>query len=774
MRERPRASTDSEDSEPLSSEALPPDVLDEHVSPVPPAAADDATGPGTRSWPIWAGGLLLIVLGVVAYHNSLDGDFILDDVRAIRDNPSIQRLWPVWHAMVAPPNSGITSRPVVTLSLAVSHAMTGLGVRGYHVLNLVTHLLAGLALYGVVRRMLMSERLRDRYGNAALWLAMIAAGSGSCIRCRPRASPTSSSAPKSLMGLFFLLTLYCGIRGVDSPPPAPVVLAAIIACALGMGSKEVMVAAPLVMLLYDRVSSLPVLPGDAPAAAGGCTPAWPPPGWSWAPYSATSRVEEQTVLVTGLTPWRYALTQFGVIVHYLRLALWPHPLVLDYTWPLADGVAAVLPWARRRAGAGGRRRPWRSTAQAWVGFWGAWFFLILAPTSSVLPLADVAFEHRMYLPLAAVVVLSVVGGYELIGWTSRRFALSEDAARRGAIAVVILLVVLLGSLTIERNEDYRSQFFVYRDAVLNRPDNPRAQNNLGIELNKLGRTAEAENHFAAAVRLKPDSAEAQANLGMALLRRGQIDQGVTHLSEAVRLKPDLWEPHFALGVALKERGDLQGAIAQFVRALELKPNHAEARAELSAALIKAGKSREAVARLSASGSPGPSSPQAHYDLGNALYLQGKMAEAIGQYSEAIRLNPRFAEAHNNLALAVFAQGDVDGAIKHLSTARRLKPDYAKASLNLGTILYRQGRVKEAIDYFNDAARLDPSLERVRDEVLAEVAESKAAEGQAGEGKAAEGQAGEGKAAEGKAGEGKAGASKAGEGKAGQGKAGAKP
>ncbi|HXJ77662.1 MAG TPA: hypothetical protein VMS64_03175, partial [Candidatus Methylomirabilis sp.] len=125
---------------------------------------------------IRAGALLLICAGLVTYHNSFHGPFILDDVRAIPDNPEISRVWPIWHAMMAPPNSGLTTRPIVMLSLAANYAMDGLNVRGYHVVNLAIHILAGLVLYGIVRRMLESDPLRIRYGAAAPWLALAAAG----------------------------------------------------------------------------------------------------------------------------------------------------------------------------------------------------------------------------------------------------------------------------------------------------------------------------------------------------------------------------------------------------------------------------------------------------------------------------------------------------------------------------------------------------------------------------------------------------------------------
>jgi tetratricopeptide (TPR) repeat protein len=675
----------------------------------PPAA--DAAGVGverdaTRAWLVWAGALLLIAAGLAAYHNSLEGAFILDDERAIPGNPSIRHLWPVWSAMMAPPNSGLTGRPVITLSLALSYAMGGLRVGAYHAMNLATHILAGLLLYGIVRRMLASDRLRPRYGRAAPWLALAAAGIWMVHPLQTESVTYIVQRAESLMGLFFLLTLYCAIRGLSSARPSSWYVAAVMACALGMGCKEVMAAAPLLVLLYDWLfvsASLRQLARRRWGLYAGLAATWLILG----AVLAWMRVERQLVLVVGLTPWRYLLTEAGVIVHYLRLSYWPHPLVLDYLWPLADGLRAVLPSAIVVLGllvATG----WALLRRSWIAFWGAWFFLILAPSSSVVPLGDVIFEHRMYLPLAAVVVLSVIGGYEALGWAGRRLGMPVGLRRAVAAGLVVSIMVGLGGTTLRRNEDYRTALSIYRDTVAKRPDNPRAQNNLGVELNKLGRAEEAERHFATAVRLRPDIAEARANLGASLLRRGQVDQAVVHLAEAVRLKGGLAEAHYDLGLALERQGDTQGAAVQFSRAVELDPERADARRGL-ARLARARPTGDAVAPLAASVQREPGSPQAHYDLGNALYRQGKLAEAMAQYSEAIRLNPGFAEAHNNLGLAALAQGDYEQAITQLSEALRLKPDYAKAHHNLGVALYRQGRIKEALAHLQEAVRLDPSL-----------------------------------------------------------------
>jgi Flp pilus assembly protein TadD len=660
--------------------------------------------------------VLLIGAGLVSYHNSFRGAFIFDDMRAIADNPGIRHLWPPWSAMTAPPNSGVTNRPIVTLSLAVSYALDGLNVRGYHITNLAIHILAGLLLYGIVRRMLGTDKLRDRYGSAAPWLAVAAAVIWLVHPLQTESVTYIIQRAESLMGLFLLLTLYCSIRAFQSPRPPGWYVAAVIACALGMASKEVMVAAPVLVLLYDRMfvcGSLEQIFRRRWSFYAGLALTWLVLGL----LLATMRVENQTVLIAGLTPWRYAITQFGVIVHYLRLSFWPHPLVFDYLWPLADRVSTVVPWVIVVLALAGAT-VWAVLRGIWVGFWGAWFFLILAPTSSVIPIGDVVFEHRMYLPLAAVTVLVVVGGHEVMVVASRRLSVPDGIRRWAEVGLVLGAAIVLGHATIRRNEDYVSELAIYRDTVAKRPDNPRAHNNLGVILNRENRPGEAERQFSEAVRLKPDFAEAHSNLGAALLRRGQVEAAVQHLSEAVRLMPDSAGAHHNLGLALLKQGDTEGAITQFSRELDLEPDNADAHRELAAALAKAGRASEAMAHLARAARSRPTSAQAHNELGNELYRQGKITEAVAQYSQAIRLDPGSAEAHHNLGLALVDQGDIKGAIAQLTEAVRLKPDYAKAHNNLGILLYRQGRVQEAVAHFSEAVRLQPDFPDARNNLRA--------------------------------------------------------
>ncbi|MEO7157772.1 MAG: tetratricopeptide repeat protein [Vicinamibacterales bacterium] len=455
--------------------------------------------------------LLLIAAGVAAFHNGLAGSFLLDDEPRILVNPQIRQLWPPWPAMAG------SSRPMVELSLAVNHALGGLNARGYHAFNIVVHLLAGLLLFGIVRRMLVIETLRPRYGRAAPWLAGAIAIIWTVHPLQTESVTYIIQRAESMMGLFLLLTLYCGIRGASSRHPSGWYLASIIACGLGMGSKEVMVAAPVVMLLYDRMFISPSFRDLV--------------RWRWWFYvglaatwlilgalMAGSRAEEQVVLVRNLTPWRYALTQFGVIVHYLRLAFWPHPLVLDYAWPLAETASSILPWAAIVLMLIGATLV-AIYRRSWAGFWGAWFFLILAPTSSIVPIGDIAFEHRMYLPLAAVVVLAVIGAYTAFEHALGRLAAPMALRRWLEGGLVAAAVVALIFVTVRRNDDYRDDSAMWRDIASKRPDNPRAHFNFGVTVHRSGKPVEAIEQFSEALRLKPDYVDARLNLGAALRAR---------------------------------------------------------------------------------------------------------------------------------------------------------------------------------------------------------------------------------------------------------------
>jgi Tfp pilus assembly protein PilF len=513
--------------------------------------------------------LLLVVLGLVVYANSLSAPFIWDDFGSITENPDVRSLWPLGRALSSPGGQTVDGRPVVSLSLAVNYAVGGYAVRGYHVFNLVLHVLSALLLYGIVRRTLGGPRLRDRYGPAADGLALAAAALWTVHPLLTEAVVYVIQRTELLMAFFYLLTLWCVIRGAAAARPGLWYAGAVVACALGMGSKEVMVSAPLVVLLYDRIFLAPSL-GQALRRRAGLYLGL---AATWAVLVGLAvrdgRFTIHVTQVSDLSPIAYATTQLGVVAHYLRLAFWPRPLMLDYEWPIASGLRAVA-WPGALLAVLGVATLWALVRRPALGFLGVVFFVLLAPSSSFVPIpTEVAAERRMYLPLAAVVVLAVVVGWTLL----RRWP-------RVAAALAAVLVLALGRETLLRNRDYRSEAAIWATVVAARPESPRANQNLAAALWKAGKYRESMPFFTVAVRAHPGAAEAHFNLANDLYRQQKFEEAAMHYTIAVLAMPGFARGHTNLGSALLGMGRLDEAEEQFAEAVRLDPNDANARGNL--------------------------------------------------------------------------------------------------------------------------------------------------------------------------------------------------
>ena len=194
-----------------------------------------------RRWPVF----ILIAAAAVVYFNSFSGVALLDDARTIIQNESIRQF--SWERLFR------QRRPTVWLSLVFNYCVGGQDLWGYHLVNLAVHILAGLTLYGVVFRTLITQRLRASYVRSAQWCALVVALIWLVHPLQTESVTYLIQRSESMMGLFYLLTIYCLIRGSSSSRSRLWHLCAVVACALGMGSKAVMVTAPVVALLYDRV-----------------------------------------------------------------------------------------------------------------------------------------------------------------------------------------------------------------------------------------------------------------------------------------------------------------------------------------------------------------------------------------------------------------------------------------------------------------------------------------------------------------------------------------
>jgi tetratricopeptide (TPR) repeat protein len=595
-------------------------------------------------------GLFLVAAGTLAYLNSFTGVFLLDDQHAVVDNALLRRAFGSWREVLALP------RPIVTFSLAANYALGGTDVRGYHAFNLAVHLCAGLVLYGLVRRTLLLPNVQARFGRVAPELALVIALVWLVHPLQTESVTYVVQRGEALMGLFYLLTLYCLLRGATTSPGTRWYALTVVCCTLGMGSKEVMVTAPLVAALYDRAFLSPswgtllrrrwglylVL-----AATWGVL-AWP---FQWALHSsvlaqgsAAGGPEVSAGLgMRGLSPLQYACSQPGVLLHYLRLALWPDRLCLDYAWPVARTATEMLPAAAAVLAL------LLATLWAWrrcppLGFVGAWFFLILGPTSSVMPISDLAVEHRMYLPLAAVVVLVVLGCYALLEVLIP--GRGSDARLRAFLGTGLAagMVLVLGLRTLARNADYQSDVAMWADVVAQRPQNPRGHNNLGKALLSEGQLAEAARQFQQALRLSPDYDLAHFNLGNVFLRQGALTPAIAEYQAAVRLNPNLQKAQNNLGNLLMGQEQLAEAAEHLRKAELLDPEDPLPPMNLAMTLQLQGEWQEAAAAYRRAVALRPDSTDCRRGLAFVLQRLGLAAESRREYERSLRLDPHWPRA----------------------------------------------------------------------------------------------------------------------------------
>jgi len=290
-----------------------------------------------------------------------------------------------------------------------------------------------------------------------------------------------------------------------------------------------------------------------------------------------------------VTPVEYLRTQPAVILHYLRLAFWPRPLCLDYAWPPADSPreiypAAVAVIAMLAASVAALRRAPR------LGFLGLVFFVVLAPSSSVVPIADLAFEHRMYLPLAPVVTLAVLALYGL----GRACLRDRHARRLAGIGGIVVAASVLATLTWERNADYRDPVRLWSKVLAVAPHNPRAHFSLGQVHRIQGDVDAARRCYEQCLRLDADYARAHGALGHILLTEGSLKAAAEHLRRAIELKPDYLHALVNYGNLLVRQNQFAEAAVSYRRARKLAPTNAVIHQNLGTALLKSGRPQAAV------------------------------------------------------------------------------------------------------------------------------------------------------------------------------------
>lgn len=661
------------------------------------AMSEPAAPTARASFPLWPA-LLIAAAACAAWSNSFEGPYVFDDTASIPYNPSILQLWPPeWLHPPASFGETVGGRPVLNLSFAINYAISGVDVTGIHVGNLVIHVLAALTLFGLVRRALRLPRVPARVAERATPLATAVAGLWALHPLQTAAVTYMVQRAESLAALFYLLTLYGLVRAVNSDAPSGLhrgwATLSVCACAIGAATKETVGTAPLLALLLD----VSLITGTFRAAWRARWRLYLGLAASWLVLAAVAVPTGGRGKTVGFGSkvgvWPYLLTQAEAIVRYLGLALWPSPLVFDYGTSTVRGLGQVLPQAllivlllAATVAAFARRWP--------AALLGAWFFLILAPTSSIVPVATQTIaEHRMYLPLAALVAGAVLLLHQGLG--------------RGAYVAAALLALAAGLTTRDRNTDYRSEQALWEDTMEKHPENARIYANVGNSYLVRGHPEEALPFFQHALELDPHLAIAQVNLCNALRETGQAQEAARLLAQVVAADPEEPNARVAYGTVLVDLHRLDDAVVQYRAAMALAPETVTIRTNLAAVLIDQGQVPEALSLLRAAEARNPRVAQVHFHLGRALLASGDVAGALDELSEATRLKPTLPVAHFKLGEVLSSRGEYAAAAQAFRQELEINPADIPARNNLANSLVRTGRIAEAIVEFEAVLAADP-------------------------------------------------------------------
>jgi tetratricopeptide (TPR) repeat protein len=631
------------------------------------------------------------------YRPSLSGGFVLDDAISISDNPSVRSLWPI----TAPPAGGPTGgRPVANFTFALNYAVGSETPLGYRLGNLALHWMTTLVLFAVTRRTLLLPKLRPRFATVATPVAAIAAAWWAVHPVQASAVAYIAQRTELLMAFFYLLTLFCFLRGTTERPRFWHPLA-VLCCILGMGSKESMVTAPLLVLVFDRVfvsegwmAALRRRRGLYLGLAG-----------SWLVLGALMATSHLTKRGAGfgvaVPPLDYLLTETRVVLRYLGLGAWPNPLIFDHGWEFLRSLREAWPHALALA-ALWTATLWALRRRPLLAMDGAWFLVILLPTSSFVPVGEQPMaESRLYLPLASIAVLLGAGACALAG--------------RRAWWPLVLATLALRTIAHQRARIHGDAFALWRDTVAKKPDNARAHRWLGDLSFLAGRVEDAIAALKTAVRLKPDYIDSHSNLGSYLTTTGRPDEALAPLAVALHLKPDYPQAYYNLGNAHAARRDDASAIGAYERALQLAPTHAKAHNNLANLLLRAGRPTEAVSHYHAALELNPGLGEArqnlglaHRALGERFEATGMPAEAVAQFEQAVKFTPAIAEAWAQLAQALLAAGRAADALALAQEAVTRHPQSSAVHLAQANILLATSRLAAAAASYAVALRLSPT------------------------------------------------------------------
>lgn len=641
--------------------------------------------------------VLIILLISLTYSNTITAPFEFDDVPNIADNLAIRNLLNFTDISNLDKSNILESvRPLLStryigyLSFALNFAIHGLDVKGFHLVNITIHIINSVLVYVLLQLTYRTPCFQGR--NTAVsadsrnFVAVFTALLFAAHPIQTQAVTYIVQRFTSLASLFYLLSLVTYVRfrlaSRSSKYNYAFYMLSLALAIIAMKTKEFALLLPVMIALYEfaffegglkkrilhlvpyalTISIIPLsLMGVSASYVSGTD-------------GSVSRVD-------------YLLTQFRVIMTYLRLLIFPVNQNLDYDYPIYRSLfapevflsflflvslLALGIWLYRNSNMGNRFNSWFLIASCGI----IWFFISVAPESSIIPIKDVIFEHRMYLPSLGIFLAFVAVTEHLISKWQCKF----NKIRNFAVLAMTILLTALSVTTYARNAIWSDEVLFSEDVAKKSPHKARPHYSLGLAYWNHGRIDEAVRAYKTVIKIEPAfSADVYNNLGLALRARGNEDEAIQQYKIALTINPLDPDVHFNLANTYINKNLIAEAVSEYEVSVKCKPDD----------------------------------PKTHYYLAIAYTKLGLIDDASKEYAIVIGLNPQDVAARNNLGNIYKSSGRLDDAMKEYLAALRIKPDFVEARYNLANTYLYLGRINEAKNEYKTTLEFKPDFIEAR-------------------------------------------------------------
>ena len=629
--------------------------------------------------------VLIITLGFAVYGNSLNNEFIWDDHHLIGDNVYIKNWSHLAQIFTQSIGAGagkqyFSYRPLQIITYLIDYSFWKLDVRGYHLTNIILHILAALSIYWLILT-LYDDRLLSLF-TAILFI----------VHPVHTAAVTYISGRADSLAAIFLITCFVLYLKNLRLNRLSLFIPMVVCYLLAIFSRENSLILPALLLLYHYSFRIKVNPGQFFTITG----------------CALIYILARLTVLSSLAPHTSAITTtvlqrlpgfFVALTNYLKIMFLPLVLHMEYgnriftmTGPKAVAgviIASVLLFYAFK----------KRNEINLVSFSIFWFFLALLPMANLYPIPTAYMaEHWLYLPSV---------GFFLILARGLRFGCDHKGLKPFSILLLIVLVVFYSGITIRQNRYWKKPIKLYKMTLRHVPDSVRTLSSLGVLYNNSDREEDAIKLFKKAIELNPAYADAYSHLGNAYSNLGKNEEAIGFFKKAIEIRPDYADAYNNLGVGYDNLNRNEDAITAYRKAIEINPNFVGAYYNLGNAYAAIGKKEEADVFYKKALAANPNYAEAFYALGNSYKAGNRNKEAITSYTKAITIDPAHTGAYNNLGAVYAAMDRKEEAEGSYKKAIELKGDHAKAYYNLGNLYVDMDRKAEAEAAYKKAIEIKP-------------------------------------------------------------------